>query len=246
MTKMLKPIGHDAPGNDYFYTSKNGTFNFEDLTDMQKMEVAYAFGGESLDEREFGEKDGIHYVCKMKKSDLDNMMLKIFGKVDYTPQDFYAYKYFPDEEVFYGVGRGGGGEVPQPIIGTYKIEEYEERYEMYQKYIFKAPYERDSNGYFYVKLLEWNSYGANVLVEYTTEPSSNSNIDLPDGVNPYFKNLDELISNVEMKAFTLDGVTSEENFKLLSKYYDQATEYKHTFMKNEDGSYYWVKSEIIK
>ena len=34
--------------------------------------------------------------------------------------------------------------------------------------------------------------------------------------------------------------------KLISKYYDDAAEYKHTFMKNEDGTYYWLKTEIVK
>ena len=39
---------------------------------------------------------------------------------------------------------------------------------------------------------------------------------------------------------------NEYNKKFISKYYDEATEYKHTFMKNEDGTYYWLKTEIVK
>ena len=36
------------------------------------------------------------------------------------------------------------------------------------------------------------------------------------------------------------------NKKIISKYYDEATEYEHTFMKNDDGTYYWLKTEIVK
>ena len=146
--------------------------------------------------------------------------------------------------MFYGAAKGGGGPVPSPIIGTYKVEEYSDRYEVYQKYLLSVPGDW-SNGYLTFKILEWNAYNANVVVEYTDAPSSN-NANLPEGATPYFKNLDKLIEGVEMKAFTPYETWQEDNYKLLSKYYDQATEYKHTFMKNEDGTYYWVKSEIIK
>ena len=38
----------------------------------------------------------------------------------------------------------------------------------------------------------------------------------------------------------------EKGKKIISLYYDDATEYKHTFVKNEDGSFYWQKTEIVK
>ena len=242
MTKMLKPVPYTmTEGRDYFYVTKDGEITIEDFTDKEKLETAYAYGGRALDEEGTIEKEGFTYVCKMKKSDLDNIMLKIFGNTDYTPQDFYVYKYFSDDETFYGGGRGGGGYVSQPIIGTYKVEEYSDRYEVYQKYLFlEVSNILDENNHldaYLVEILEWGAHGANKLGQYKTEETT------------YWKNtqtLEQFVADVEMKAFTPDGITSEESFKLLSKYYDQATEYKHTFMKNEDGTFYWYRSEIIK
>ena len=69
------------------------------------------------------------------------------------------------------------------------------------------------------------------------------------GIKSNLKTLEEEVQGITTKEFVKSknsGVYYEDEMKLLTKFYDQASEYKHTFIKNEDGTFYWYKSEIVK
>lgn len=233
---------------EFFYATKDMTIEFEDLSNQEKMAIACGYEGNNILEDCTNENNG--YAYKITKENLDKAMLKVFGNVDYTPEDINVgllrYKYDEDKQTFYTMTGGGGGVFSHSVTGTYKIEEYSDRYEVYQKYIFVAKdYELLDNGAIIGtvwKVLDWNSYRSNELGRYK-ELYIDSNAD------SNLQTLGELVSGVEMKSFArLENsyYGEEDELKLLSKYYDQASEYKHTFMKNADGTYYWVKSELIK
>ena len=128
------------------------------------------------------------------------------------------------------------------IKGIVKAEEYSDRYEITEKYLYIESHDTGNGANYEIRA--WHSGLSKSLGRF----SENS---LEVG-NPQ---LNELLADVTVKAIYTGTPTSdsqyekniiENNKKILSKYFDDATEYKHTFMKNEDGSYYWVKSEIIK
>ena len=97
-----------------------------------------------------------------------------------------------------------------------------------------------------------NSYLDDILGEY--KEVGDLNIESVKNI----PTVEELVSDVQEKE--MYNGTEEESSKasqtlqrninvskkLISKYYDDAAEYKHTFMKNEDGTYYWLKTEIVK
>ena len=238
---------------DYFYDSKVECKTIEDFENGEL--ILIAFYKSAIDKVQ--PSDDPNYKTMLKKSDLDTAIKEIFGDVEYTPEDFIAnfngYEYIEEKETFYHLmGGGGGADAPEhSITGVYKIEEYSDRYEVYSKYLFVTAGEAVVNyggtklGYVR-SILNWKAYDSNVLARYKdfTHESLYTNV----------KTLDELCVDMEAKTFakpqikenTIGAIEYESRMKILSKYFDDATEYKHTFMKNEDGSYYWVKSEIIK
>ena len=238
---------------DYFYDMKGSAKTIEDFENGELILIAFYKGANE----KVQPSDDENYKTMLKKSDLDAVIKEIFGDVEYTPEQFMAnfdgYEYIAEKETFYhSMGGGGGADAPEhSITGVYKIEEYSDRYEVYSKYIFVTSGEAIVNnagtkiGYVR-RVLDWKLYDSKQLASYKDFTNDNLCTHIPT--------LEELCADVEMKTFAkpqlkegrIGTIEYDERMKLLSKYFDDATEYKHTFMKNEDGTYYWVKSEIIK
>ncbi|MBO5477352.1 MAG: hypothetical protein J6A15_06340 [Clostridia bacterium] len=237
---------------EYFYDIKMGSITIDDLENYQKLRLAYWNGASEKVEP----SDDSNYSYMLKKEYVDASMKEIFGEADYTPADFMVdfigYEYIEEKQAFYNrVGGGGGGPSSYPVTGVYKIEEYSDRYEVYSKYLFVAINTDVVNSQgvtlgLTLDVKDWRGHRSEVLDSYKDFESDELYANCPT--------FEELIAGVNVKAFAKpnlaensgDGYLYDNRMKILSKYYDQASEYKHTFMKNEDGTYYWVKSEIIK
>ena len=231
---------------NFFYEMKKGSITFDDFNNQMKMIIAY----QNIPEEKIIKGQNGEFISRITKQDLDEAMMKAFGKVEYEPEnlsaDMLAYIYDPQTETFTAsVGGGGGPGDFQLITGTYKIEEYNDRYEVYDKLLMINSREIYNGG---TTLLgrEWDIRQSNV---YTVDTIGTYR-DFSGEEFSHLDTLDELLSGVEEKQFVIStvnaGMDRTQKVKLLSKYYDEATEYKHTFMKNDDGSFYWVKSEIVK
>lgn len=244
MAKMTDPTGLET----YFYNIKMGKITQESLSNEEKMIVAYLYEAHEKIEDCFYETQQ-KYGIKLKKSDLDSSIKKMFGNEIDSARNFKTrfnnFEYNAEDETFYSQYGGGGGYCPLPIVGIYKVEEYENRYEAYSKYLVEVPHyvEGDEKNYGgMVNLLyKQDSLLITPLIAYKDD-------DRKSEILKNYKTFGEIVSGVEMKNFAKvkERIGNERECKLLSKYYDEATEYKHTFMKNPDGTFYWVKSEIIK
>ena len=231
---------------NFFYEMKKGSITFADFNNQIKMIVAY----QNMPEDKIIKGQNGEFISRFSKQDLDEAMMKAFGKVEYEPEnisaDMLAYIYDSQTETFTAsVGGGGGPGDFQLITGTYKIEEYNDRYEVYDKLLMINSQDIYNGGS--VSLgRKWEVRASNV---YTSDTLGVYR-DFSGEEFSHLDTLDELTSGVEQKQFVTStvnaGMDRDQKEKLLSKYYDEATEYKHTFMKNDDGSFYWVKSEIVK
>ncbi len=219
---------------DYLHLIKRATLDKNDISDENKIALAYMFA-----EKQRGE---------ISKSEMDKLVNDVFGSCDYTPQDFNigigSYIYNKSEEKFVPTdGWGGGGQRSHPARGIYKIEEYSDRYEVYEKYLYIENTEQNvrEEGSFNSSPVwqarDCNLFSSDVLLRYVV------------GIKSNLKTLEEEVQGITTKEFVKSknsGVYYEDEMKLLTKFYDQASEYKHTFIKNEDGTFYWYKSEIVK
>lgn len=216
---------------DCFHMIRGKSISKEDFSDADKLAIAYRY------------KYGHTRAEYISKSEMNQLVKDIFGSDDYVPQEFFlgigSYEYNESEEKFVPtIGWGGGGPASHPARGIYKIDEYNDRYEVYEKYL----YIENTTTNFSEKETIWNVrdcnlFGGKVLASYVLGDDTNYN------------SIQNETQGVVAKNFTKskNGVNGyEDEMKILTKFYDQASEYKHTFMKNEDGSYYWLKSEIIK
>lgn len=255
IAKDMATIIHPYGFADLFYNTKTGMITQKDFTDKEKIYIAYyLFAGKNK-----VDSDKKEYYKMISKSDMDNAIYKIFGNTDYKPIDvslmFLNLKYDNETERFYELqGGGGGGPTTYIVTGVYNIEEYLNRYEVYSKYLVinlnssdltTSSGSRTGNIW---RITDRLTYPARVsdrmqLAEFRDFEAPSDNTYLQSIVSE-----EELLSNIQLKPFAKinTNFNTENDEKFLSKYFDQATEYKHTFMKNEDGSYYWVKSEIIK
>ena len=233
---------------EYFFDTKFGVITSDTLDDSKKETIAFWNGASEFLEA----SDDTTYEWMLKKENLDKVMKEIFGSVEYKPVNFYAnsvaYIYNSEKQVFYYGPGGGGGPMSHPVTGIYKIEEFSDRYEVYSKYLYLKIQNLDDTlpGVIY-DVYDWRTETSYWLTSYKDFSSDSSSYS-------YIENKESVVDGVEMKSFvkpdfdvqSVDSIEWEFREKLLSKYFDNATEYKHTFMKNEDGTYYWVKSEIIK
>lgn len=244
---------HSITTIDYFYDSKLDCKTVEDFENGELILIAFYKSAKN----KVQPSDDPNYVTMLKKSDLDAAIKEIFGDIEYKPEQFMAnfdgYEYIAEKETFYHkMGGGGGADAPEhSITGVYKIEEYSDRYEVYSKYLFitrgEAVVNNAGTKVGYVRdILKWKSYDSQMLNRYKDFTN--------DSFYTHIQTIDELCADVEVKTFakpqlseeSIASIEYDERMKILSKYFDDATEFKHTFMKNEDGTFYWYKSEIIK
>lgn len=235
-----------------FYKVKVGPVLPESLSNNAIQHIAFQISAQykMTDTQEI--KNGVQ--GKWTKADMDAAVKEVFGDISYTPGDFSGTfpegRYNEQEQVYYHpVGFGGGGYFPYSIHGIFSVEEYSDRYEVKEKYIYVTPKEvvtpdlpRRDLGIIYT-IKSWNSDLSETLGQYKEIHETGYYTDI--------QTIDEFISGVEDRNIYVGdpeklGENKDKLLKTLSKFYDKATEYKHTFMKNSDGTYYWVKSEVIK
>lgn len=239
-SQIVKDMKNVLNTSQAFYAYKTEPITEKNIGDYDKQYIAYRLL--NLEEK-FGETEKVgsqNWVGgTMPKSEMDKAIKQIFGDdATYTPGDF-GYEVSPKTATYeedkqqyrHVVGLGGGGPGKHGIAGITKVEEYSDRYEVTEKYIFIVP-DIDTNSY---EVYAWNSLLSTKLGEYGEEYAT---IDLPT--------IDELTAESENHQIYLLDNSSEDGKKLLNKFYNQASEYKHTFMKREDGTIYWVKTDLIK
>ena len=240
--------------DEELYNVKGASKTIKDFTNEQIQYIAYLVS--AIDKMEMYKGNGVDRI--LSKDGMDDSVREVFGDVTYNPTNVNNLEYNSEEQVYYRkVGYGGSvGYNPYSISAIVKAEEFSDRYEITEKYLYLVPtlvYNENgqSVGARY-KVMNGNSYLDDILGEY--KEVGDLNIESVKNI----PTVEELVNNVQEKE--MYNGTEEESSKasqtlqrninvskkLISKYYDDAAEYKHTFMKNEDGTYYWLKTEIVK
>lgn len=237
------------------YGLNNGVGTYKDLTNNEILLTAYEFMDNSLiEDTGFIEKRDNTVYGRFKASDLAASVKAVFGDIEYKNEDFSGriapvLLYVPEEDTYYRLsGVGGGGAFSYVVHGINKVEEYEDRYEVTEKMLFVKSNDLDGGTRYEIKT--WSSEYSPTIAYFGSAYSYHEK----DGT--YYNSLDDVIEGVndtnsirvlmtkgsgEALAKQIDNAQ-----KLLTKYAENATELKHTFMKSEDGSFYWVKTEIVK
>ena len=240
--------------DEELYNVKGDSKTVKDFTNEQIQYIAYLVS--AIDKMEMYKGNMVDRI--LSKKSMDESVKEVFGNVTYNPTNVNNLEYNSEEQVYYRkVGYGGSvGYNPYSITAIVKAEEFSDRYEITEKYLYLVPtlvYNENgqSVGARY-KVMNGNSYLDDILGEY--KEVGDLNIESVKNI----PTVEELVNNVQEKE--MYNGTEEESSKasqtlqrninvskkLISKYYDDAAEYKHTFMKNEDGTYYWLKTEIVK
>ena len=240
--------------DEELYNVKGDSKTVKDFTNEQIQYIAYLVS--AIDKMEMYKGNMVDRI--LSKKSMDESVKEVFGNVTYNPTNVNNLEYNSEEQVYYRkVGYGGSvGYNPYSISAIVKAEEFSDRYEITEKYLYLVPtlvYNENgqSVGARY-KVMNGNSYLDDILGEY--KEVGDLNIESVKNI----PTVEELVNNVQEKE--MYNGTEEESSKasqtlqrninvskkLISKYYDDAAEYKHTFMKNEDGTYYWLKTEIVK
>ena len=220
---------------------KKGSITVRDFTDEDIQTIAY-FNSAS-EKKEKIESSGIvgYRDYKLETKYMDEAVKRIFGDIEYT----HSYARFQDSGVdsqlpkiaeydseadmyYINTGFGGGGDTSAETAIT-KVEEYNDRYVVTEKLLVTV---RSSYS---------NSTSFSVYPFYGTRMRF---VKFIDNINE--EDIQKITDTKNMYSYNFYSDSNEGTIKLISKYYDYCTEYKHTFMKNEDGTFYWYKSEIVK
>ena len=240
--------------DEELYNVKGDSKTVKDFTNEQIQYIAYLVS--AIDKMEMYKGNMVDRI--LSKKSMDESVKEVFGNVTYNPTNVNNLEYNSEEQVYYRkVGYGGSvGYNPYSISAIVKAEEFSDRYEITEKYLYLVPtlvYNENgqSVGARY-KVMNGNSYLDDILGEY--KEVGDLNIESVKNI----PTVEELVSDAQEKE--MYNGTEEESSKvlqtlqrninvskkLISKYYDEATEYKHIFMKNDDGSFYWLETEIVK
>lgn len=204
---------------------------------------------DKIQERTY-ENNGSTYTGRvLDAEEIDRCVRLLYGDIEYQHCNFgngisKIAAYNEEDNMYYFANGGGGGYFSYSVRGIVNAEEYSDRYEITEKYLYVESHDTGNGSNYEIRT--WHSGLSQTLGYFRRDDSLE--------VSP--QTLNELLADVTVKAIYTGDVTAvqyqsekdtiENHKKILSKYYDQATEYKHTFMKNEDGTFYWYKSEIIK
>lgn len=214
-------------GRSAFYDTTSGEITLKDLTNEDIQKIAYNYFARKTERSRMQAQtepinhDGHSCRGTFTKAEMDEMVKDVFGDVEYTP----TY-------ITYGTTDA-------------KIVEYYDHQEKYHEY----------SGFGGGPLSKM--WGATIsVVEYSDRYEVIQKAIYLDQaermVYSFIKNENSTplgdfdVTGVEVTHQYCNLTSSTDDFKIIEKYYDQAMTYKHTFMKNEDGSYYWVKSEVVK
>ena len=209
---------------DIFHCLKKGKLTVEDLSNEYIQTIAYYYDAASKVEEYIKQDEMISGKLEVKY--MDAAVKKVFGDVDYEPTyvlyqsgDAKILKYDANENVYYRYGGFGGGTNMFTHHAITNVEEYSDKYIVTEKML------TDTYEYGHHNISSY--YGQGYVFTSSLGHISDSEVDS---------------INITQDMYS----QNETSKKLISKYYDDATEYKHTFVKNEDGSFYWQKTEIIK
>ena len=209
---------------DIFHCLKKGKLTVEDLSNEYIQTIAYYYDAASKVEEYIKQDEMISGKLEVKY--MDDAVKKVFGDVDYEPTyvlyqsgDAKILKYDANENVYYRYGGFGGGTNMFTHHAITKVEEYSDKYVVTEKML------TDTYEYGHHNISSY--YGQGYVFTSSLGHISDSEVDS---------------INITQDMYS----QNETSKKLISKYYDDATEYKHTFVKNEDGSFYWQKTEIVK
>ena len=212
---------------DIFHYLIKGSLTVNDLSNEYIQTIAY-FNGAKDNVEKFDQIDNQLRDGKLEKKYMDEAVKRIFGDVEYDPtyalvqsnKNAKVLKYDENEGVYYEYTGFGGGSNFASYTAITQVDEYSDRYIVTEKLITLI---NGDNGNYTV----YPYYGTNIRYSYYIENTT--------------------LSEIEGVSVAQDLYSDKEfNEKLISKYYNDATEYKHTFMKNNDGTYYWLKTEIVK
>ena len=236
-----------------FYNLKTGSIDSSKLTQKEMQTIVFLIKYSEYKEPYAGTMiDG-----RISKANMAKGMKEMFGDVSYTPVTCgpYSNVEYNDADGYYYLhtGFGGGGPFGGRIHGISKVEEYSDRYEITEKYVYvdTEPVTRGSQnrtyGYYY-NIYYWHLQ-LNFLGSYKDNELGNQlDENVYDNQGNITSTFDEALGDVsDYKVYC--GVhynTGDAHEKILTKYFDQATEVKHTFMKAEDGTFYYLKTELIK
>ena len=165
-----------------------------------------------------------------KYSNISNTLKRIFGnnaKVENKNYGLLAgiVEYYDDSYYLYSIDGGGLGETVFAYSEIERVEKFEDYIYIYDKYICEDTLEAamDMNGK--------NKF-------YTTADKTKQ-IEVDETL---FKRGEYDYSETRIGYMGID-----KSLEKIFKYYeDELNTYKHTFKKAEDGSYYWVSSEIYE
>ncbi len=237
--EMYRIINHGDV--DFFHYFKKGSITVKDFTDEDIQTIAY-FNSANEKKEKIEETEYLRSY-KLETKYMDEAVRRIFGDIEYT----HSYARFQDsgveselpkiaeydsnDDMYYiNTGFGGGGDTTVETAIT-SVKEYEEKYVVTEKLLISVRNDSyGSNTSFSI----YPFYGTGIRFSKYLGYISSENIDAISDIKEMYS-----------YNFNSDSV-NEGTIKLISKYYDYCTEYKHTFMKNEDGTFYWYKSEIVK
>lgn len=234
----------NANDSFFFHYFKKGVLTQDDFTNEEKQVIAYYYSVEDkLEELLDSEKDDSPRAKKFQVKYMDEAMMSVFGNTDYEPtygyfqttektsEPAHLFEYDATNNVYYVNGGWGGAPDGETYTAIAKIEEYSDRYEVTEELLIGFRTYGDE-----AKRNIYSYFGARAfhsdIIEYSV-----SEDDILAGTNSK-----GVVSYSNGEHYTYNDYVE----KMISKYYDYATEYKHTFMKNSDGTYYWVKTEIVK
>ena len=210
--------------SDIFHCLKKGKLTVEDIPNEYIQTIAFYYDAEQNVE-EYQKPDEM-ISGKLEVKYMDEAVRKVFGDIEYEPTyvlyqsgDAKILKYDANENVYYMYSGFGGGTNMFTHHAITNVEEYSDKYIVTEKML------TDSYEYGYHNISSY--YGQGYVFTSSLGHISDSEVDS---------------INITQDMYS----PNETSKKIISKYYDEATEYEHTFIKNEDGSFYWQKTEIVK
>lgn len=235
--------------SESYSTVKKGEATIDDVDNKEIQKIAFKLYIENNYEKiDTTYVDDYMVAGKYSREDMDEAVKKVFGEIKYTPSDFGTNIiplsiYVESEQTYYVTsGYGGGGYYSYPIKGITKVDEYSDRYEVYEDYLYAQSSSREGKTVYILK--GWHSDLSKQLTVFEPGKEAESIAKYND-IEPKGIYVGK-VSAKDSSIIELQELELLKTRKILTKYQDDATVYKHTFMKNEDGSFYWYKSEIVK
>ena len=234
---VLEGTSLESLENIKFSFYRNGKIKYNDLTDIEKV-ICFL---NSIKDEDYIEKVDIENInlnlyqneykvynvnyeqtkTADKYSNVNENIKRIFGRNAKIQKENYGLlsgivEYYDDSYYIYMIEGGGLGNTKYAYSEIQKVEQNEEEIYIYDKYIYLD----------FTNALV--AYDDELVHVYTSA----------DKTKEIGKEKDNFKFNQETREYDLKDV--------FEKYEDKLNTYKHTFKKAEDGTYYWVSSEIYE